>query len=62
MKLTSQKTLYNIEVMDLTGKIHESFNTIGDGEFDLSKLHVGCYLFNIKSNNEIVKSMCWIKN
>ena len=39
-----------------------SHNTIGDGEFDLSKLHGGCYILIIKSNNEIVKSLYWIKN
>ena len=62
MKLTSQQKLYNIEVVDLAGKIHESFNTIGDGEFDLSKLHSGCYILKIRFNNEIVKSLYWIKN
>ena len=62
LKLPSQQKLYNIELVDLDGKIHGSYNTIGDGEFDLSELHGGCYILKIKSNNEIVKSLYWIKN
>ena len=62
LKLPSQQKLYNIELFDLAGKIHGSYNTIGDGEFDLSELHGGYYILNIKSNNKIVKSLYWIKN